>query len=859
MSARIDRFLMMEARTMRAWLGPLAGMVLIAAFPADDPKAPEGFIPLFDGKTLNGWRMVNTKDNFYVRDGRLVMNKGNGWLATEKTFADFELRLRYRFLTPGADSGVFIRSSLEGKNWTNRGYQIQNMDNETLGMVVGMGVKVKAERKPDLVKQIKKPAGEWLNLTIIAQGHHVDVLLEGQQVATSDDLTLKDGHIGLQAEGGIIEFERIDLKPLDSDRAEGSSRHSGDATAASSLSVPDSIRAEGVPAIPSAIADALNRHQNIRAASFQDWLGDQRQMLITTRFANTNQVHRVAAPGAARYQLTFFDERVLGAEARPRRDSYLFMMDDSGAENFQLFLADPRSHDIIRLSDGRSRHTAPRWSNSGRLLAYSSNARNGQDMDLYILDPTDPTAVRRLKDVSGDWHVEDWAPNDLTVAVLETISINETYVSLISVADGTTEMLTPRPAPGAPTVAFRNVRFSKDGKSLYFTTDLDSEFRRLARYDLSTKQTTPLTTPIPWDIDEFDLSDDGRTIVFVANEDGIDRLHILDIESGQERPAPKLPVGQISGLKFRRGAREFGFTLETARSTPDAYSYDLGSGQLFRWTESELGGLDPETFAEPEMIHYSSFDGREIPAFVYKPGARFKAPYPVLIDIHGGPESQFRPGFLGRLNYFLDELGIAVIFPNVRGSSGYGKSYLKLDNGLKREEAVKDIGALLDWIGKQPDLDASRVAVIGGSYGGFMSLATMTHYSDRLKAGINIVGISNFLSFLQNTQSYRRDLRRTEYGDERDATMREFLQKVSPLTSADKIKVPILVVAGQNDPRVPVSESDQIVAEVKKNGVPVWYIVGKNEGHGFAKKPNQDYLQAAEVLFLKRFLLSANH
>ncbi len=291
------------------------------------------------------------------------------------------------------------------------------------------------------------------------------------------------------------------------------------------------------------------------------------------------------------------------------------------------------------------------------------------------------------------------------------------------------------------------------------------------------------------------------------------------------------------------------------------YSFDLGSPQAerqppTRWTTSETGGLDSATFTEPERIEYLSFDDRKIPAFVYRPKRKeLGAPLPVLIDIHGGPEGQSRPGFLGRLNYLINELGLVLIFPNVRGSSGYGKTYLSLDNGKLRTDAVKDIGALLDWIAEQKDLDKSRVGVIGGSYGGFMSLAVQTTYNDRIKAGIDLVGISNFVSFLKNTQGYRRDLRRAEYGDERDPEMRSFLEQISPLTHADRIRTPILIVQGQNDPRVPLSESEQMVAALRKNKVPVWYVVGKNEGHGFAKKANQDYLQAVEVEFLRRYLL----
>ncbi|MHC5540293.1 S9 family peptidase, partial [Singulisphaera rosea] len=608
------------------------------------------------------------------------------------------------------------------------------------------------------------------------------------------------------------------------------------------------------PGVPRTLAKTLARYQNSRSAAFQGWTADRREILILTRFADTNQVHRVAFPGGARTQLTFLDDRVLGASPRPGHDSFVYEADEGGAENYQLFLQDAKTGHATRISDGRSRHVLSGWSNTGNFLGWSSNARNGKDMDLYVMSATDPTSPRRIKEVSGNWTISDWSPDDKHVVAIESISINESYIHVIDVATGKVDRLTDRPSAGEETVAYSDVRWSKDGKALYGTTDRESEFRRLVRYDLETKELGVISASIPWDIDAFELSDDGQTIVVVANEDGVSRLHILDTQ-GRERPAPQLPPGQIGGLKFRRGANEFAFHLTSARSTSDVYSYDLASKTLARWTQSETGGLDPETFAEPELIRYPTFDGRKIPAFVYRPGAKFSGPRPVLINIHGGPEGQYRPAFLGRANQLIDELGIALIYPNVRGSSGYGKSYLKLDNGRLREDSVKDIGALLDWIATQPNLDATRVAVIGGSYGGYMTLASLTHYSDRLKAGIDIVGISNFVSFLQNTQGYRRDLRRAEYGDERDPEIRKILEAISPLTNAAKIGVPLLVAQGQNDPRVPASESQQIVTRVRQGGKPVWYLVGKNEGHGFAKKVNMDYLQAVEVLFLREFLL----
>jgi dipeptidyl aminopeptidase/acylaminoacyl peptidase len=619
--------------------------------------------------------------------------------------------------------------------------------------------------------------------------------------------------------------------------------------------VPDSIVTEEVPAVSAELKARLRPYQNARPAAFVGWVGGRREILIRTRFAETEQIHRVAFPGGARTQLTFFANTVIGAKPNPTNPAFAFGADEGGVENYQIFVQDDRTGLGRRLTDGTSRNILFGWSRTGRSLGFSSNARNDKDMDIYVAEPGAPGAPRRLKEVAGNWLINDWSPDDRQITAVELISGTESYVHLIDVATGDARTLTPRPTPRSTTVFHIDVRFAPDGQSLFWTTDLDSEFRRLARFDLATGRMAVLTAAIPWDVEGYDLSDDGRTIVLVANEDGLSRLHVLDQDTGRERPAPALPAGRVSGLKFLKGSQEFGFTLDSAKAPGDVYSYDLSSMRLERWTASETGGLDPAGFAEPEVIRYPSFDGRPIPALVYRPSPKFTGPRPVLVYIHGGPDDQYRPGYLYQANYLIEELGIAIVLPNVRGSYGYGKSYLKLDDGVAREDAVKDIGALLEWIKRQPGLDASRIAVSGGSYGGFMALATMVRFSDRLKCGIDSAGMSNFITFLKGAPDYHRGILRNEYGDERDPAIRAYLERISPLTNAAKIAIPILVSHGQNDPRVPVAEAEQILAAVRKTGRSVWYVLAKDEGHGFARRVNQDYLQAIEVLFLTRHLL----
>jgi dipeptidyl aminopeptidase/acylaminoacyl peptidase len=342
-------------------------------------------------------------------------------------------------------------------------------------------------------------------------------------------------------------------------------------------------------------------------------------------------------------------------------------------------------------------------------------------------------------------------------------------------------------------------------------------------------------------------------VAFAVNEDGASRVYLLD---GDKRKQLEIPLGTVDNLDFSPDGSHLGFTLSRPDAPADAYSVRLADGRLQRWTFSETGGLNPELFVTPERVQFPSFDDRSIPAYIFRPrNASSEKPAAVLISIHGGPESQYRPDFSPLVQYYVNELGLAVVHPNVRGSAGYGKTYLKLDNAEKREDSVKDIGALLDWIGRQPDLDAKRVAVIGGSYGGFMVLSTLTHYPDRIRAGIDIVGIANFITFLERTSPYRQDLRRAEYGDERDPQMRSVFEQINPTAKADQIRSSLLVVHGRNDPRVPFSEAEQIATKVRSaGGRMVWTVYADNEGHGFAKKDNRDYLAGVQALFLEQSL-----
>lgn len=617
----------------------------------------------------------------------------------------------------------------------------------------------------------------------------------------------------------------------------------------------ENLVVDGVPAVPASLVESAQRYSNFRAAGLASWNPVRREMLISTRFADSSQIHLLKMPGGARTQLTFFPEPAGGAQFNPQDGkSFIFSKDVGGGEFYQFYRYDLATGDITLLTDGKSRNMGAVWDHAGKWVVYGSTRRTGNDVDLCVVDPSDPKSDHLvMTNQGGGWQALDWSWDGKRILALEEISANESYVWLVDAASGAKTAITPHDTPTH--ISYSGGRFSKDGKSIYVTTDNESEFHRLATVDLASKKHSYLTSGIPWDVDEFDLSDDGKTIAFVSNEDGYGVLHILNTATGKEIPLPKLPRGVISNPQWHKNNRDLAFEFTSASVNDDVYSLDVPAGKLERWTESETGGVNISGVREPDLIHWKSWDGRPISGFLYRPPAKFTGKRPVIINIHGGPEGQFRPYFLGRNLYYMNELGVAMIFPNVRGSSGYGKSFLELDNVLLREGSYKDINSLLDWVATQPDLDAGRVMITGGSYGGFMTLAVATNYNDRICCSVDVVGISNLVSFLQNTSGYRQDLRRVEYGDERKPEVSTYLKSISPLFKAKNVTKPLFVIQGKNDPRVPMTESEQMVKTVRENGGPVWYLLAKDEGHGFQKKKNQDFQFYATVMFAKEYLL----
>lgn len=617
----------------------------------------------------------------------------------------------------------------------------------------------------------------------------------------------------------------------------------------------DNLIVEGLSPIPMSLVKELNMYTNVRSAGFAEWHPKKREMIMSTRFGNTNQLHYLKMPMGARTQITFFDEPVGGATFEPNEGKYFIFSRDAGGNEFgQLYRYDMADGKITLLTDGgRSQNGGMSWSTKGDKLLYGSTRRNGADRDVYLMDPMQPQKDKLVLELSGGgWGVNDWSPDDKSFILGEYVSVNVSRLWLVDIATGTKTMISPETKDE---MVFGGAVFSKDGKSIYISTDMDHEFTYLAKMDLSTKKITPITKSIPWNISDYDLSPDGTKMVFSTNEAGLSKVYMLNTITNQFEAIKEIPQGAVGGLEWHENGEDIAYNYSTAASSSDIYVFNIKTRKTERWTESELGGLVSSQLNDAKLIKWKSFDGTEISGFHYKPAAKFTGKRPVMIVIHGGPEGQSTPGFQGRNNYFLNELGVAIIYPNVRGSTGYGKTFVKMDNGYLRENSVKDIGALLDWIAQQPDLDASRVMTMGGSYGGYMALACAVFYSDRLKCSNDIVGISSFTTFLKNTESYRRDLRRVEYGDEQDPKMYEFLEKISPLNNVGKIKIPMFIVQGGNDPRVPRTEASQMAAALKANNVPVWYLEAKDEGHGFRKKTNSDFQFYSTILFVKKYLL----
>jgi dipeptidyl aminopeptidase/acylaminoacyl peptidase len=588
---------------------------------------------------------------------------------------------------------------------------------------------------------------------------------------------------------------------------------------------------DGTAPVPDEIRARLAPYLNTRRTRLVGALPGRRTFLALTRLGRLPQVYAVDRPLGPLRQLTSEREPIEQVSYFPATPpSLLYRTDMAGDERFQIVRLDLASARRSLVSDGTSRHGAFSIAPGGAAIAFTANRRNEADMDIYLGDGRNHAASRLLLAREGQWIAGAWSVDGKRLLVREYLSTEHSALYVLDVGTGELESV----APAAHPSVYREARFSADGRRLYFTSDRDGDFVQLYELDLASGRLRSLTHRIPWDVEATALW--SSKLAFSTNEDGLSVLRILDTRTREIRRVRGAPAGVISSFRFAERGKLLAMTMSRPDQPEDIYTVEIASGRVRRWTASLDQGR--RSFLIPRRIRIRAADGLSVPAYYYRPRGRGRSP--VLLWLHGGPEEQYRPAFDPIVQYFAVERGIAVIAPNVRGSDGYGRRYRSLDNGSLRPDAVQDIGAVLDWIATRRELDAERVGVYGVSYGGFMVLSAMVQFGDRIAAGCDVVGLSNLVTFLEGTSAYRRASRRAEYGDERDPAMRELLHSLSPLTQAARIRSPLFVAHGANDPRVPLAEAEQIVKAVREGGVEAWYMVAPDEGHGFRKRRTRD-------------------
>lgn len=584
----------------------------------------------------------------------------------------------------------------------------------------------------------------------------------------------------------------------------------------------------------------------IRSAFSPSFAPDDQGMYFLSTMSGTTQVWKQDVEHPWPRQITFFPDGVMGVSTSPQEDRILVSADQGGNERAQLFLMDGDGLEMKDISqDPDHIYAFGAWSPDGNSLTYASNRRNGKNFDVYLYElKTDSHRLLHQSDHTN--YAGRFSPDGKKILFSRVYNNMDNDLCLLDLDTGNTRWLTPHKGEAV----FAGARFSPDGDSLFLLSDWESEFTRVVRVDLNTLDWTWLTED-QWDAEGLSLSPDGGFLAFTQNEGGNSRLKILDLDASRSLKLPELPQGVILGTTWSWQGNRLAFTLNSPRHGTEIWQIQLEKSNPERITYASISGVPQNTLIAPQEITYPSFDGLKIPAFYYRPPDQ-KGPYPVIVWVHGGPESQSRNNFNPLIQFFLQR-GMAVLVPNVRGSSGYGRTYVHLDDVRKRMDSVTDLAQCVDWLKKHGNAREDAIAVMGGSYGGFMVLAALTHYPDLWAAGVDIVGIANLRTFIQNTSPYRRHLRESEYGTIEDDG--DFFDQVSPIHHVDNIRAPLFVVHGANDPRVPISEAEQIVDALKKRNHPVEYLHYEDEGHGLAKLENRVHAYSAIAESLEKWLM----
>lgn len=593
----------------------------------------------------------------------------------------------------------------------------------------------------------------------------------------------------------------------------------------------------------------IRRYLNIRAAYWPSFSADNRSLTFLSNITGLPQVWRVPVNGGWPEQVTFSSDAVRMVEHHPLDSRIIFGMDRGGSERTQLFLSDADGSEVIDLSEQPDAiHSWGGWSHDAGMIAYSSNRADSGRFDVYVQDIAHRGDLARLvrRGPGGYYMAGDFSPDDRSLLVSEQPSNASQFIHVLDLMTGDARLLTPHKSPER----FQNPRWAPDGKSIYVLTDRDADFLALAQIDIATGALNWVDRP-KWDVESFAISPDGRWLAWEVNEDGVSRLRVRAVAGGRTQ-SPELPIGAIEHPTFSHDGNLLAFAFNGPRHNPDIWTYDLRSNTIRQVTQSSKAGVPREAFPAPQLVRYESFDGLRIPAWLYLPpdvSAARKSP--VIVYPHGGPESQTRPTFNSVFAYFLNR-GYAIFAPNVRGSSGYGAQFMNLDNVRNRMDSVKDLAHGANWLRDSGQVDPKRMAIYGGSYGGFMVLSAITNYPDLYAAAVDVVGIANWVTFLERTGAYRRAAREAEYGSlEHD---REFLESISPLRHVERIRTPLLVIHGANDPRVPVHEAEQIVAALRARNVSVEYLRYEDEGHGLIKLANRLHAYPRMAEFLDKHL-----
>jgi dipeptidyl aminopeptidase/acylaminoacyl peptidase len=628
------------------------------------------------------------------------------------------------------------------------------------------------------------------------------------------------------------------------------------------VSPPANVKIDGMPPIPQSIADGLARYAQFRQAQMMAWHPTKRQVLITTALGATPQLHLVEGPGRNRRQLTWYPEGLPVFENvsfdPADGNTFVFQYDPGGTELRSLYRYDLTTGEtsLVTASKTRFLHV---WSRQGKWLAYDSAERDGKDRDLYVIQPADPRTKRRLAEFDGAYAAEDWSPDGTALLASENLGNSESYLWRVDVKTGEKKAITPREGGKA---SWSNPRFSLDGKKVYAISDRQGGDFRIWRCDVANCTWSPVT-PEGMIVDignasstaGFELSPDGTSLAVVVDKGAYTDLQLFDLTTLKPRALPPMPKGVVTQLQWRPGSRELAFSFGSVKSYSDVYSIDASLGTMTRWTFSETT-FNADVLPAPEVVEWKSFDGQTISGILYRPPQKFTGPRPVMIQIHGGPDLRERATFRGRSYYLLNELGVAIVYPNVRGSGGFGRKFAELDNGRGRDGAIKDIGALLDWIAARPDLDKSRVVLNGVSYGGWLALQAGIVYNSRIRGIIEGAGITDFVTFLEQTDAPRQENRRMEYGDERDPGMRQYLTSISPLAHAAELKKPTLILQAGKDARVPASQGQELVKALKANNAPVWYVEWPDANHDNLPPIGGDFLLDTWMWFFRSFVLN---